>query len=108
MHKIFQPCFDLFVSHGIPQHYRATAVLFNSLCRRTLMIRALPQLSTTQRYRQLLYNVPQVYMAHSVFYSNITFVAPLSLLFIYQQNFPVVHVGEYTGTNFVCLVNGFT
>jgi hypothetical protein len=73
------------------------------------MNRALPQLSTTQRYKQLLYNVPQVYVAYSVFYSNITFVTPLSLLlFIYQQNVPVVHVGEYTGTNFVWLVNGFT
>jgi hypothetical protein len=62
------------------------------------MKKALAQLSTTQRYKPLLYNVPQVYMAYSVLYSNITSVTPPSLLlFIYQQSFPVVHVGTLFG-----------
>jgi hypothetical protein len=71
------------------------------------MNRALPQLNTAQRYKQLLHNVPQVYTAYSMFYSNITSVAPLSLLlFIYQENFPLVHVGEHTGTNIFSLDDG--
>jgi hypothetical protein len=62
------------------------------------MNRALPQRSTTQRYKQLPYNIPQVYMASSVLYSNTEFVTPLSLLlFIYQQSFPVVYVRTLFG-----------
>lgn len=104
MYKIFQSCFHLLVSHGIPQHSRAISVLSTPVCRRALMNRALPQLSTTQKIQAAtlqctlsVYGLPRALFKHFICYTTFTIIIHLPAEFL-----------RGTCRYFVWLVNGFT